>query len=157
MEVGNGDAQIALTGGVAGLNIGETLPAALAGECTTRPGPSGNGRFIRKLSSSFIFPVKSVMLSCVVFCNLLGLVSKVGIVVDCCCCCCSSSSSSSSAAPNRSNGLLSFLMEFDLEAKENLTAAAPCFENKRFFPPPLFGLMEVNAEEPFVRGTGGGG
>jgi hypothetical protein len=155
VEVGNGDAQTALTGGVVGRKIGETLPAAaLAAKCATRPGPSGNGRFIRKLSSSFIFPVKSVMLSCV-FCNLL--VSNVGIVVEGCTCC-SSSSSSSSASPNSSKGLFNFLMEFDLEAKENLTAAAPCFENKRFFPlPPPFGLIEVNAEEPFVGGRGGSG
>ena len=155
MEVGNGDAQTALTGGVVGRKIGETLPAAaLTGECATRPGPSGNGSFIRKLSSSFIFPVKSVMLSCV-FCNLL--VSNVDIVVEGCCTCCSSSSSSSSAPPNSSKGLFSFLMEFDLEAKENLTAAAPCFENKTFFPLPPFGLIEVNAEEPFVGGRGGSG
>ena len=141
MDVGKGEL-VGFAGGVDDRKMGDTFPAVFVGEVL---GPSGSGRFIRKFSSSFILPDDgSDVISA--FCCLHGLVS---IAVVGCCVTCSSSSSSSSAPPNSSNGLLSFLIEFDLDDSENLTAVA-CFENNGFLPP--FGLIVVKTD-----GLAGGG
>ena len=100
MEVGGGK------GGVGGRKIGEgafvpdEVIVIFNGElrislgCT---GPSGRGRFVRKLSSSLDLPVSGVVkLASVVLIGLLSM--ETTNEVGCCCCCCCPSSYSSSAS-----------------------------------------------------------